>query len=125
MKKVLVAGATGYLGQYVVRAYKQQGYWVRALARSAEKLGALADMVDDAFIGDVTDPGFAWFHNTDSSNYVEVGSYDVNTNFLAFLKLRAGEKAAVWLRPYHPPAEIPGWAAAHSRARAAIRIRSC
>jgi len=33
MKKVLVAGATGYLGRFVVQEFKKRGYWVRALAR--------------------------------------------------------------------------------------------
>lgn len=33
MKKVLVAGATGYLGRFVAREFKKQGYWVRVLAR--------------------------------------------------------------------------------------------
>lgn len=28
-KKVLVAGATGYLGQYLVKELKTRGYWVR------------------------------------------------------------------------------------------------
>ncbi|NIQ75434.1 MAG: NAD(P)H-binding protein [Phycisphaerae bacterium] len=56
MKKVLVAGATGYLGQYVVKAFKKQGYWVRALTRSSDKLENLRDYVDEAFVGEVTDP---------------------------------------------------------------------
>ena len=55
MKKVLVAGATGYLGQYVVREFKKQGYWVRALARNADKLECLSDHIDDIVIGAVTD----------------------------------------------------------------------
>jgi len=38
MKRVLVAGATGYLGHYVVKQFKKQGYWVRALTRSADRL---------------------------------------------------------------------------------------
>jgi len=63
--RVVVAGATGYLGKYVVRAFKQRGYWVRALTRSAERLAepgpftapALADdEVDDIFIGEATRP---------------------------------------------------------------------
>ena len=37
MKKVLVAGATGYLGQFVVKALKAKGHWVRALGRGADK----------------------------------------------------------------------------------------
>jgi uncharacterized protein YbjT (DUF2867 family) len=56
MKRVLVAGASGYLGHYVVKAFKEQGYWVRALARNTEKLEPLKDTVDEAFVGEVTDP---------------------------------------------------------------------
>ena len=36
---VLVAGSTGYLGKFAVRAFKQRGYRVRALTRSEERLG--------------------------------------------------------------------------------------
>lgn len=56
MKKVLVAGATGYLGQFVVKALKARGYWVRALGRSAAKLAPVEKYVDEVFIGEVTDP---------------------------------------------------------------------
>jgi uncharacterized protein YbjT (DUF2867 family) len=56
MKRVLVAGATGYLGHYVVKQFKKQGYWVRALTRSADRLDELEDYVDEAFVGAVTDP---------------------------------------------------------------------
>ena len=41
MKRVLVAGATGYLGGFVARELKARGHVVRALARSATKLGGL------------------------------------------------------------------------------------
>ena len=40
--KVLVAGANGYLGRFVVREFKRRGYWVRALARNPGRLAALA-----------------------------------------------------------------------------------
>ncbi|MDH3431733.1 MAG: NmrA family NAD(P)-binding protein [Gammaproteobacteria bacterium] len=43
MKKVLVAGATGYLGQFVVKALKTRGYWVRAVGRSAAKLAPIEE----------------------------------------------------------------------------------
>jgi uncharacterized protein YbjT (DUF2867 family) len=56
MKKVLVAGATGYLGQFVVKALKAKGYWVRALGRSAEKLAPVEEYADDLVVGEVTDP---------------------------------------------------------------------
>jgi len=56
MKKVLVAGATGYLGHYVIKELKKQGYWVRALARNPEKLENLKESIDEVFIGEVTMP---------------------------------------------------------------------
>jgi uncharacterized protein YbjT (DUF2867 family) len=56
MKNVLVAGATGYLGRFVVEALKAEGYWVRALGRSAKKLAAVEEYADDLFVGEVTDP---------------------------------------------------------------------
>jgi uncharacterized protein YbjT (DUF2867 family) len=58
MKRILVAGAPGYLGRYVVKEFKKQGYWIRALARSADRLDDLKDYVDEAFIGAVTDPAY-------------------------------------------------------------------
>jgi len=56
MKKVLIAGATGYLGRHVVQEFKKQGYWVRALARNVAKLESLSEHIDETFIGEVTDP---------------------------------------------------------------------
>lgn len=64
-KRVLVAGATGYLGKFVVEAFKQRGYWVRALTRDADRLrqpgpftapGISDEDVDEVFIGELTDP---------------------------------------------------------------------
>ncbi len=62
MQKVLVAGATGYLGRFVTREFKQQGYWVRVLARNRRKLEypgpfqepAVINFADDVFVGEVT-----------------------------------------------------------------------
>jgi uncharacterized protein YbjT (DUF2867 family) len=56
MKKVLVAGATGYLGRFVVQEFKKQGFWVRALARNAGKIESLSDCIDEIYIGEVTNP---------------------------------------------------------------------
>ena len=56
MKKVLVAGATGYLGRNVVKALKDRGFWVRALGRSEAKLDPIKEFADELFIGEVTDP---------------------------------------------------------------------
>jgi uncharacterized protein YbjT (DUF2867 family) len=63
--RVLVAGATGYLGKFVVQAFKERGYWVRALTRDEDRLRQAGpftapsigdDGVDDVFGGELTDP---------------------------------------------------------------------
>lgn len=64
IKKVLVAGASGYLGRYAVKEFKERGYQVRALVRDPEKIKtpgahgepAVHDMIDEIVIGDVTNP---------------------------------------------------------------------
>jgi uncharacterized protein YbjT (DUF2867 family) len=56
MKKVLVAGATGYLGRYLVQELKKQGYRVRALARNTKKSDALKNSIDELFKAEVTKP---------------------------------------------------------------------
>lgn len=53
--KVLVAGATGYLGQYLVKELKDRGFWVRVLIRKEAQKDRFDD-VDDFFVGQVTDP---------------------------------------------------------------------
>jgi uncharacterized protein YbjT (DUF2867 family) len=64
-KRVLVAGATGYLGKFVAKTFKEQGYWVRVLSRSEERLrepgpfhapAILPGDVDDIFIGEISKP---------------------------------------------------------------------
>lgn len=64
-ERVLVAGATGYLGKYVIQAFKERGYWVRALTRSRDRLAepgpftapAISPVdVDDVFVGELTEP---------------------------------------------------------------------
>lgn len=64
MKKVLVAGGTGYLGKYVIQEFHRQGFWARALTRNEKKLSeigpfgepAVMDCIDEVFIGEVTRP---------------------------------------------------------------------
>jgi uncharacterized protein YbjT (DUF2867 family) len=55
MKRALVAGATGYLGGYIVDELKRRGMWVRALVRRPEQRKLLEHRVDDIVIGQVTD----------------------------------------------------------------------
>ncbi len=53
--RVLVAGATGYLGSRIVTRLKERGYWVRVLVRRPEQAAALA-VADDAVVAQVTEP---------------------------------------------------------------------
>ncbi len=64
-KRVLVAGATGYLGKFAVRAYKEAGYHVRVLTRSEERLHEAGPFTapaltkadyDEVFTGEITKP---------------------------------------------------------------------
>lgn len=54
--KVLVAGATGYIGGHVARALHDAGYPVRALARSEARLGDVRGACDEVFVGEATRP---------------------------------------------------------------------
>ena len=56
MRRVLIAGATGYLGRYVAKEFKKQSYWVRALTRNPARLEDLNEYIDDPFTGEATDP---------------------------------------------------------------------
>ncbi len=65
VKRVLIAGATGYLGKYAVRAFKERGYWVRVLTRSKGRLfepgpftapALEAKDIDDIFVGQISKP---------------------------------------------------------------------
>ena len=54
--RVLVAGATGYLGAFVAREFTKRGHFVRALTRSPEKLDSVRGELDEIVIGEVTQP---------------------------------------------------------------------
>ena len=55
-KRIVVAGATGYLGSHVARQLKAQGHFVRALVRDRRRLGPAADAFDDVFEGQAVQP---------------------------------------------------------------------
>jgi uncharacterized protein YbjT (DUF2867 family) len=55
-KRVLVAGSTGYLGGFVCRELRARGHFVRALARSPEKLAPIRDSLDEIVEAEVTRP---------------------------------------------------------------------
>jgi len=54
--QVLVAGATGYLGKYVIDALHRKGYRIRALVRNAEKLGDVKELCDEIVVAEATKP---------------------------------------------------------------------
>jgi dihydroflavonol-4-reductase len=54
--KVLLTGATGFLGSEIARELVRQGHSVRALCRATSRRDALADLPIEAVIGDVCDP---------------------------------------------------------------------
>ena len=56
MKKVLVAGSTGYLGKFIIMELNKKGYWIRALARNPDKLSEVKGLVDEILIGEITKP---------------------------------------------------------------------
>jgi uncharacterized protein YbjT (DUF2867 family) len=56
MKRVLVAGATGYLGRFAAGEFKSRGYFVRAMARSPKKLDPIRDSLDEVFQAEITRP---------------------------------------------------------------------
>jgi len=56
LQTVLVAGATGYLGQHLVKAFHMAGYRVHALARTPEKLIAIDRYIDEIVMAEVTRP---------------------------------------------------------------------
>jgi uncharacterized protein YbjT (DUF2867 family) len=55
-EKILVAGSTGYLGQFIIKALKEKGYWIRALCRDALKLQPVRQYIDEVYVGEVTEP---------------------------------------------------------------------
>ncbi|WP_017547680.1 SDR family oxidoreductase [Salinicoccus carnicancri] len=77
MKRVLVAGATGYLGRYVVKELKRQGFHIKALVRSPQKLNRAGEFsdpvigrdVDEVVEGDITKPD-TLKHVCDDVDYV-------------------------------------------------------
>ena len=116
MKRVLVAGATGYLGGFVAREVKARGHFVRALARSPEKLDHLQGSLDDIFEGEVTRPetlenvcaeidvvfsSIGITRQRDGLTFRDV-DYQGNKNLLD-LALRAGVRKFVYVSGFNGP----------------------
>jgi len=54
--RLVVCGATGYLGKFVCRIAKERGLYVRALVRAAGRLEDSDDLCDEVFVGQATQP---------------------------------------------------------------------
>jgi uncharacterized protein YbjT (DUF2867 family) len=56
MKRILVAGATGYIGGFVVKEFRAQGHFVSALARNPDKLQSIKSSVGQTIEAEITKP---------------------------------------------------------------------
>jgi len=116
MTRVLVAGATGYLGGFVAREFKARGYFVRALARSPRKLDELRDSTDEIVKAEVTRPetlehicdgidvvfsSIGITRQKDGLSFRDV-DYQGNKNLLE-VALRAGVRKFVYVSAFNGP----------------------
>lgn len=56
MKKVLIAGASGYLGSFVTKELKNQNFFVRAISRNSVKIQHLNLPIDELIHAEITKP---------------------------------------------------------------------
>ena len=116
MERVLVAGATGYLGRFVAKELKKRGYFIRAVARSSRKLDAIRPEVDEIVEGEVTRPetlehvcsgvdvvfsSIGVTRQKDGLTFRDV-DYQGNKNLLE-VALRAGVKKFVYVSGFNGP----------------------
>jgi uncharacterized protein YbjT (DUF2867 family) len=116
MKRVLVAGATGYLGGFVARECKARGHFVRALARTPDKLTPLRASLDEVVRGEVTRPetlagvcegldvvfsSVGITRQKDGLTFRDV-DYQGNKNLLVAAQ-RAGVRRFVYVSVFHGP----------------------
>lgn len=55
MKNILIAGATGYLGNYVLKEFKAQGYFSRVIVRNIKQHKKIEANADDIIIANLTE----------------------------------------------------------------------
>lgn len=56
MKKILLAGSTGYLGSYIAKELKKKGYSVRAIVRNPDKLKQKDIEANEVLKAELTNP---------------------------------------------------------------------
>jgi uncharacterized protein YbjT (DUF2867 family) len=110
MNKILIAGATGYLGNYIAQEFKQQNYYTKVLVRNPKKFeqsGVKADEIVKAEITeestledcckdiDVVISPVGITKQKDGLSYMDV-DYQANLNLLEVAK-RSGVKKFVYI----------------------------
>ncbi len=133
MKRILVAGATGYLGRYVVKELKQRGYWVRALARP----GKIVEGADEVFhanatnytelkgICDSIDGVFSSLgitHQKDNVTYMDV-DYGVNSHLLQEAQVSGSVQRFLFVTAARPEL-FPGNAILEAREKFISELRA-
>ena len=118
MQRVLVAGATGYLGGFVVKELANRGYAVRALVRSAACEEKIREFADEIVEGEVTKPetiagicdgidvafsSIGITRQKDGLTFKDV-DYQGNRNLLDEA-LRAGVRKFVYVSVFNGPAQ--------------------
>ena len=116
MNRVLVAGATGYLGGFVCKEFKDRGYFVRALVRSSERLDGLRGSTDKIVEAQITQTetlehvcdgievvfsSVGITRQKDGLTFRDV-DYQGNRNLLE-VALRAGVKKFVYVSAFNGP----------------------
>jgi dihydroflavonol-4-reductase len=81
--RVLVTGATGFVGAWVARELASRGHAIRVLVRPQSRLDNLQDVPCDRVVGDVTDP---------ASAERAVAGCEAVVHAAGFARLRAGDR---------------------------------
>lgn len=126
---ILIAGATGYLGRHLIKAYHRAGYRVYALARRPESLLDLDGQIDKVIFAEATKPetlkavmngvdlvisALGITRQSDGLGYEDV-DYQANKNLLDEA-VRSGVEKFVYVHVLHAE-EMPHVAMATAKAR--------
>ena len=110
MSKILIAGATGYLGSYIAQELKQQDYYTRVLVRDPKKFDQSGIEADEIIRAEITDKStledcckdievvissIGITKQKDGLSYMDV-DYQANLNLLKVAK-RSGVKKFVYI----------------------------
>lgn len=85
-------------GNYVAsKSYTTEDNFTTSPPRVAPGVQDIGTSNEAITVVDVSAPRLALFKNLDSTNFVQIGVRDGSSNFLAFLKLEAGESCPALL----------------------------